>query len=297
MNESRLAGIAIGFLICLCASSAEARTPASPLDLASADWSLKQAKILNAESKDVIWKSLNDVPGWSDLGPEVGELCSFQFVDLRDTGELSLTVSYDNGGTADCNDVAILDKTPAGIEEYDFDAAEDLSFDSVDDINGARHHELILDGGFAGGGTGHCIAAWPVIYAWTGNAYSDVSSHYKSYYKRWFHSPSHSLDDCTEAEAEKIERFLGSPEAGIADAIRWSESDDPSDRQFAADILGDIGTPRAIEYLHRLSNDPDRNVAWSAKTSLHFDAKDRSEVSPTIHGELLTSDPAAPSAK
>lgn len=136
-----------------------------------------------------------------------------------------------------------------------------------------------------------------MVYAWTGNAYSDVSSHYKGYYRHWFHSPSHSLDDCTEAEAAKIERFLGSPDAGIADAIRWSESDDPSDRQFAADILGDIGTPRAIEYLHRLSNDPNQNVARSAKDSLHFVEKDHSEVNSTIHGELLTPYPATPSAK
>jgi hypothetical protein len=41
---------------------------------------------------------MNDLPGWVDTG---GKLCTFQFAGLDHSGELSLVVSYDGGGTAD----------------------------------------------------------------------------------------------------------------------------------------------------------------------------------------------------
>jgi HEAT repeat protein len=76
-------------------------------------------------------------------------------------------------------------------------------------------------------------------------------------------------DDCTEVDAAKIERFLGiSRDAGMTDAIKWTNSDDPYKRQFAADVLEDIGTPDAIEYLRTLSNDTNKTVAATAKDNL-----------------------------
>ena len=115
-------------------------------DLASADWSVKQAKLLNAEPNDAFWFFINRL--WdpslkvSELNAGDGKLCTFQFAKLRHSGELSLVVSYDGGGTADCNDVKIFAKGPTGIVSYDFDATQDLSFDSIVDINGDGHHEL-----------------------------------------------------------------------------------------------------------------------------------------------------------
>jgi len=148
------------------------------------DWSVKQAQSLNAEPKDVVWKFINNVEGNTDLIHGHGKLCEFHFADLRYYGKLSLVVSYDNGGTADCNDVEIFDKTAAGIESYDFDATQDLSLDSIEDIGGNGRYELVLSGGFAGGITGHCIATWPVIYAWNGTGYADVSAEFKGYYRQ-----------------------------------------------------------------------------------------------------------------
>jgi hypothetical protein len=207
-------GIALGFLAFLCVSAARAQTPAPPLDLATADWSVKQAKILNAKPIGTIWKSLNNVPGWSDLGPDVGKLCAFQFADLRHSGELSLVVSYDNGGTADCNMVDVLDKTPGGLEDYDFNNDAESDFDSIDDINGDGHPALIIDEVFAAGSqSGHCTATWPVIYAWTGNGYSDVSRHYRKYYEQQLTGSDPLLaepdvQDCDKAISAKFERFL-----------------------------------------------------------------------------------------
>lgn len=39
-------------------------------------------------------------------------------------------------------------------------------------------------------------------------------------------------------------------------------------REFAADVLADIDTPQAIEYLKTLSHDPNRLVVMSAKSGL-----------------------------
>ncbi len=66
-----------------------------------------------------------------------------------------------------------------------------------------------------------------------------------------------------------MERYLGnSNDAGISDAIRWANSDDPIDRDFAAQILGDIGTGEALKYEQTLSRDSNHDVASWAKYQL-----------------------------
>jgi hypothetical protein len=66
-----------------------------------------------------------------------------------------------------------------------------------------------------------------------------------------------------------MERFLGiSKDAGMLDAIRWSSSDDPVEREFATWTFDDISTPEAREYERTLSRDSDQDVASSAKAEL-----------------------------
>src|SRR4029077_17168430 len=83
---------------------------------------------------------------------------------------------------------------------------------------------------------------------------------------------------CAEASIAKIQRFLGAaPETGLADAIRLAKSRDRLEREFAAGVLSDIGTPETKKYLRTLANDSDRVVAFSAKTDFayrHFGKKD-----------------------
>ncbi|MGB3549199.1 MAG: HEAT repeat domain-containing protein [Candidatus Binatus sp.] len=344
--------VAVG-LACLLSSSGWAQTAAAKPDLASADWSLTQAQVLNAESNAAVWNFMNGGASGTD-NPENGKVCKFHFVNLRDSGKLSLVICYDGGGTVDCDLVAIIDRTPAGFEYYDFDPS--LSFDSVQDLSDNGRYELIVRAGLAGGGTNHCTATWPVVYAWTGNGYSDLSSQYKNYYehhleelqkqiadssgtedaqapaagrtpesapavasvppvvKGTFSSSSNGVSmgpfvvpvpaaassmaaaaasipdladvDCTKTEAAKIERFLGiSRDAGMSDAIKWANSDDPNKREFAADVLSEIGTPEAIEYLKTLSHDPDPNVAAAGGGGLL--AVNTPEEYPTIKAEPL----------
>lgn len=206
----------------------------------------------------------------------------------------------------------------------------------VKDVANDGKIELVLPTDFTSYyGANHCVADWPVVYAWTGSTYSDVSSQYKRYYERQlellqkqiqaaeaaeekaqrssanpkpgasaeepaektFQGPSVAVErppgvsvemlapvmpappqaprepdrldlDCQKAEAAKIERFLGSRDAGMADAIKWSESDNSYDREFAADVLADIGTPEAVEYLRTLSRDSEKMVAGIARSGL-----------------------------
>jgi hypothetical protein len=282
------AGLTIVFLSCVFASSSFAQTPAPLPNLATLDWSVKQAKILNAtQSNDTVSKFINSLPGVSG----VIHVCAFQFADFHNSGELSLVVSDDGGGTADCNDVDILEKSGAGTEIYSFSGF----FDEVKDINGDGHQELIIDQVFAAGSqTGHCTATWPVIYAWNGNGYADVSSKYRKYYEQLRSLPNSSASDvkwqdCAKASTAKIERFLGSRNAGIIDATEWSSSDDQETRQFGIQILADIRTPSAIKRLRALSHNRDPNTAQLAQGYLESITK-RPDVNPTIHGELLTPD-------
>jgi len=251
---------------------------------------------------------MNNLWGNNDLSPGNGKLCQFTFADLRHSGVLSLVVSYDGGGTADCNYIDLFDKNPSGFEDYNFQDPDSSYFDSIEDLKHDGHHQLIVDKVFASGGqTGHCAAAWPVIYAWSGTGYSDVSTHYKGYYRKQL-SPQRVPQqqgqdemDCTQAYKAKLVRFLGiSRDAGMSDAIKWAESDDPHDREFAIGVLLDMGIS--------VQSDADQNVfircksgQLEVKPSFVYDSRlmeiKPSSVYPTIHGELLNLNTGKSSAK
>jgi len=263
----------------------------------------------------------------------VGKLCSFRFVALRNTGELSLVTVYDWGGTSYRNQLSIYDKGPAGVEEYHYSSGG-LAYTEiksvVEDINGDGHFELVAPRGAAS----YCDQDWPSIYAWTGDGYTNVSSQYPTYYQNWLASlkkeiasleterasvaqaiptpsaangfvianswqsgstpapppsiypmqpeqskaaPSVSPGiegasrfdiDCKQAQAAKIERFLGSKDAGILDAIRWANSDDSRERTLATQFFVDVSTPEAAKYEQTLSRDSDPAVAKQAQRDL-----------------------------
>ncbi len=255
-------------------------------------------------------------------------LCSFTFVDLRRADTLSMVAAFDSSGRGFCNDIEIVDRTASGLEvamlpTTERDQGDDVS-KLVKDIAGDGRHELIVDMevGFYQGGA-QCGLHWPVIFAWTGTSYADVSGRFKGFYRQRLQELTRRLapsptptpvservqtfegqpsegsgpqlrlrmilpqtappsqpeaseqtsdaggPDCVKAEAAKIERFLGiSRDAGMADAIKWSESDNQFTREFAANVFADIGTPEALKYLNTLAADSDPSVAVSAKDAL-----------------------------
>ncbi len=165
---------ALGVL--LCGSAARAQKSVSYPDLWSADWSLSQAKNLNSIPKDAVRNAMN--PIWENAD---SHLCAFQFADLRHSGTLSLVLSGDGGGTVDCNYVDVINKSPTGIEDYHFNQPHAL-FHSVDDLNGNGSQELLIDQDL--NSDTNCIASLPIIYAWTGSEYADVSNNYKGWYEQ-----------------------------------------------------------------------------------------------------------------
>jgi len=315
-------------LCCVFASSLWAAQP----NLASADWSVKSPHGLatNPPPDDAVLALVNKLNSPVDFY----SICSSHFADLRHSGNLSLVVAASDGRF--CS-LSIIDKRPSGFELYGVGLAHSSEAPEIKDLAGNGNLELIVDTDFTSYyAVHHCMATWPVIYAWTGSGYTDVSRQYKGYYEQQLASlkkyiaasssateqaqapaanqtpesaptmiqmaPAGSssssaklvsamrqvpypnaasspaaapaaipdlADDCTEAEAAKIERFLGiSRDAGMTDAIKWANSNDPYRREFAADVLQDIGTPDAIEYLRTLSNDTDKTVAAIAKDNL-----------------------------
>lgn len=93
--------------------------------------------------------------------------------------------------------------------------------------------------------------------------YVNVSDQFKDFYRTKLVSLNRALADlqgkppfddavrgkeCLTAESGAIERFLGvSPDAGLDQAARLAKSRNRSEREFAAQILGDIGTTQTRE--------------------------------------------------
>jgi hypothetical protein len=302
MKKSLITNFSVLYLLIL---QAAALAGGSQLDLRSADWSVNAPHNLadNPPSSDQVWKFMNDVM----IETSGSKLCSFCFVDLRHSGELSLAAVYGGNNTGpDCDNLAVIDKDSSRFEFYDNSRTASNSDVAriVKDLNGDGHFELVVDDPLHYEGTkypGTCMVLWPRVYAWTGIGYTEVSSHYSKYYEgelrstrekiaaiesaeaatpvvstgtstsgeaapmteratgQWVSTskdpqvaavnplpegtpgPSgeasstekasmpDTLDlDCVKVEAAKMERFLNvSKDAGMADAIRWANGNNP----------------------------------------------------------------------
>jgi hypothetical protein len=172
----------------------------APPALASADWSVNGARNLASNPP-----SLDAVQDFYDRSFGIEEpfvkVCEFRFADLRNSGNLSLitTVNPEGRQWPECNELFIFDRTPKGFESYETDRAygQDL-VKSVLDINHDGRHELVLWGdlltatGYTPGGRRvsevGCDAEWPLVFAWTGNGYSEASDQYKDYYRSYLKS-------------------------------------------------------------------------------------------------------------
>ncbi|MFZ0660662.1 MAG: hypothetical protein WAM05_18220 [Candidatus Binataceae bacterium] len=284
------AGAAIAFLAVCCGlaipvcAQAASSTLAQPSKLASYDWSASAAPNLTTRPppEKIVDSFLRaSVGSYSDL-EDSAELCSFHFADLRHNGFLTLVAGTGVADRPSCRDVYIIDKTASGFEIYAASGAIGAGGAISGSIQDLRHNgnlEFILDDPLGSYGN-QCIATWPVIYAWTGSGYTNVSDRYPDFYRRKLDSLNNAIsvrrpsdyqrdEECLLAEAAKIQRFLGtSPEAGLDQAIHFATSSDSDDRYFAEDLLGHIGTPKAQKYLAALAKVSDTGVAYMAKAYL-----------------------------
>ena len=119
-----------------------------------------------------------------------------------------------------------------------------------------------------------CIASWPAIYASSGGGYPNVSDRFKDFYRDQLDALNKLIPnlpptgasydqrdkECLQAEVAKIERVLGSPNAGIDTAIASTQSKDPIKILFGIYDLRTSILRRPIEYLNTLSNSPNPDV-------------------------------------
>jgi hypothetical protein len=335
--RKRVWPLVLSALISVMASKAIA----APSTLASADWSVKAPRNLAKYSPSR--KAVEELLDLGDTTASSPSLCSFIFADLRHTGTLSLVAASDSSGRRFCNDIDIVDRTEFGFESSGPPPTEigqgiDVS-NLIQDISGDGRGEVVVQmgvGGYQGGV--HCGLEWPVIYAWTGTGYANLSNEFKGYYRQHLAELKRQINggsatpvpeeaekfesqptdgggprvkaryiklpqavaaptsavsaepnsvsshdeyrmDCLKAEAAKTERFRGiSSDAGMADAIKWSNSDDPLTREFAATIFDDMGTPEALDHLKTLANDPDSSVAAGPQNDLRIRAAQRGPI-------------------
>jgi hypothetical protein len=117
--------------------------------------------------------------------------------------------------------------------------------DTIKDIRRNGDLQLVIDEDFTmDQGVAQCAASWPVIYAWTGRDYANVSAQFRPFYQQKLASllveiprlPSggpgsspgsqgyeeQARRECLEAETAKIQRFLGvSRDSGLNETIEW----------------------------------------------------------------------------
>lgn len=133
-------------------------------------------------------------------------MCEFRFADLRRSGNLSLVVSIDGGGTGGCNSTSIFDKTATGFEDYEPSGVFSAD-DGIQDINRDGNFELVLWIPLLGSSERQshvgCDAEWPMIFAWTGRNYTEVSKQYRRYYERHLKSLKTEIDAISRAIAEQ----------------------------------------------------------------------------------------------
>jgi hypothetical protein len=274
-------------------ASARADESVSPsrTTLSKADWSVKASRNLAkdppslATVEQFVRAMEVSVNGESCL-PEYCRICDFAFADLRRDGTLSLV--YGLGvNNRPCSDVTIIDRTSSGFKSHSMTGALGAGNNippSIKDVGHDGRLEFVLDSSL-GTIEQRCTTNWMAIFAWTGANYTNVSSHYKDFYRHRLDAINKIIaglpraqpgDDytlhekeCLLAEAAALRRFLGaSPGTGMDQAIRLTKSQDHFEREFAVELLSRIGGPTARKYLQILAKDPDYGVALYAKGGL-----------------------------
>lgn len=249
-----------------------AQAAAATLDLGSYDWSVSAKPNLTTKPppEQAVQAFL------TKLYANDPRLVSFAFADLRQSGTLSLVAST-AGGTRGVGQTLIVDKVGKKFESAWINCGDDLiKIGGKPVIVGCTQIS-------AYNGASSCTAFFPVIYGWNGSTYVDMSRQFPEFYRNTLHDLQHKIASsptsadyaqrpvrCDEITADAIERYLGiSPDAGIEDAIRWSQSSKQIDRMMAIGVFAAIGTPRAFDYLKAMTEDSDPRVARAAEGNLN----------------------------
>ena len=283
-------------------------SPPRPQALNYYDWSVKATPEVAAQqaSKEVVERFVRSISALIDdktgLVAGTQQLRSHKFADLRHDGFVSLVAETGPDSAASCSDshkatfcaVYIVDKTTTGFEVY-------KTFGSIDGdgtvplgIQDLRHDgnlQVIVSQAFTSR-FGECIATWPAIYAWIGNGYTSVSDRFQDFYRGQLDSlnkmipslppsgPNYDQRDkeCLQAEVAKLQRLLGSPNAGLEAAVALTNSKDQKEVVSGISDLVGIDTPEARQYLDKLRDSPNPNVQRIMKQMASARGKDLREL-------------------
>lgn len=186
---------------------------APPQDLASADWSVSSPHSLasNRPSSAAIMSFLQYLSEirYPQIPFPIVPICTAEFADLRGSGTLSLVVAENDGRFCHLH---VVDKVPQGYERYSFDLAHGADGPEIKDLGGNGKLELIvLTDVTPYEGARYCMVQWPVVYAWNGSTYADVSSQYKGFYEQTLASLKKQI---AAAEGENEQAQEASPAMG-----------------------------------------------------------------------------------
>ncbi len=160
-------------------------TVADQTDLAKRDWSVKAADSLvsHLPSKESVAALLGELIASDPSSFISDEIDSFRFVDLHRSGTLSLVVEQ---GASRCGgaEIDIIDKTPSGLQIYRTEEGRPQTDELIEDINKDGNFELVVDVTYVFHDCASYDAVFPVIYAWTGAGYGNVSNRFGEFYQR-----------------------------------------------------------------------------------------------------------------
>jgi HEAT repeat protein len=297
IDLKRNLALLVALLILALPATSQAKD--TPRPLSSYNWSANASPNLATKPppKAAVRKLMEQLE--SDYGEanDQTRICSFRFVDLGHDGNLTLLVSRYDGGRGGCGDVYIVDRTAGGFQQHDLSTTV-YGNDNVNDVLSEIDGKTYLAVGSYQIGD-RCTVGYTKIYVWDGSNYSNQSDQprFKPYYEHEIETLKKGGADfnpeCNKANIAKIQRdLLGAPpNTGLDDAIRLAKSSDPAQREFAAEVLADIGTAEAKPYLRALIGDPNQEVAETAKRVYafgHFDQKPpQKDFLPQIVGDQL----------
>ncbi len=264
-------------------------TPQPPQALAFYDWSVTASRNLAADAppREVVERFMVSIETSTTrliLTAGTEKLRSYKFADLRHDGFLSLVAQTGPAQMASCSDfpnggfcsVYIIDKTKTGFEIYKTIGSIEPGGTvplGIQDLKHDGNLEVIISQLFTSMFK-QCFARLPAVYASSGRGYPNVSDRFKDFYRGQLDALNKLIPnlpptgasydqrdkECLQAEAAKIERVLGSSNAGIDTAIASTQRKDPIKILFGIYDLVDINTPEAHEYLDTLSNSPNPDI-------------------------------------
>jgi len=220
------------------------------------------------------------IDGESSIG-DGEEVSEYQFAPMRHNGSFSLVFMTCVTDRPCIGGFSVVDRSAFGFQMY----SSGGDGYRVSDLRHDGNLEFVVHQALGSIEPNGCDATWPVIYAWTGAGYSNVSDRFREFYEQRLTHLAKVIPtlgavpgpegydvrerECLEAEVGKLKRFLGtSRNAGVEQAERLAAGQNPAERAFAVDLFYDIATPKAREYLTQLATDPDANVSINATRCL-----------------------------